>query len=325
MPDSRTLVISILAAIAAAVACAASVQFDTPVDRALPFLGVVVIALAIWRPAIAMCVPLLIVVENIFTDEPTRLLAIGVVMAIAFVLATKWPPMIALLAVLVLRWIPFHDVVIWRELIILIGAVAVAYVMNGANFAILLALFSPAWPAKVAVLLFLLAIGAAFWLRDRAKGSGGMAAALLIAFFPWSGVMARGWGAFVHPPRQGDRRELRYALKPGTTMTIDVPEHADALVVSGANVQRLPCGTVLGWMNATPITAADWGFMRREQFFASRNCYPRDPAGRIRGYGWSAWIDGAGRILLPSGAKSIRIAVNPHLPKDALLQIEAFE
>jgi len=333
VPDSRTLVISILAAAAAAVACAASVQFDTPVDRALPFLGVVVIALAIWRPAIAMAVPLLIVVENIFADEPTRLLAIGVVMASSFFLSPRARgegpgvrgPAITLLAVLILRWIPFHDVVIWRELIVLIGAVAVAYTMNGANLAILLALFSPAWPAKVAVLLFLVAIGAAFWLRDRVKGSGGMAAALLIAFFPWSGVMARGWGAFVHPPRQADRRELRYALKPGTTMTIDVPEHADALVVSGANVQRLPCGTVLGWMNSTPITAADWGFMRREQFFASRNCYPRDPAGRIRGYGWSAWIDGAGRVLLPYGAKSIRIAVNPHLPKDALLQIEAFE
>jgi len=31
-------------------------------------------------------------------------------------------PYIVLLAVLVLRWIPFHDVVIWRELIILAGS-----------------------------------------------------------------------------------------------------------------------------------------------------------------------------------------------------------
>jgi hypothetical protein len=155
-----------------------------------------------------------------------------------------------------------------------------------------------------------------------------MAAALLaavIAFFPWSGVMARGWTAFVRPPWQGPRHEVRYALRPGTTITLDVPEHASALIVSGANMQRLPCGTVAGWIDGRPVTAADWGFMRREQFFAARNCYPRDPAGRIRDYGWSSWIDGAGRVLLPSGAKSVRIAVNSQLPKNALLQIEAFE
>ena len=47
--------------------------------------------------------------------------------------------------------------------------------------------------------------------------------------------------------------------------------------------------------------------------------------GRIRDYGWSSWIDGAGRILLPYGRKSIYVAVNPQLPKTARLQIEAFE
>ena len=137
--------------------------------------------------------------------------------------------------------------------------------------------------------------------------------------------MARGWRAFVHPPRQGHRQELRYALKPGEAITINVPERAEALIVSGANTQKLPCNTVLGWMNGAPLSAPDWGFMRREQFFGSRNCYPRDPAGRVRDYGWSAWIDGATRVLLPYGVKSIRIAVNPQLPKNALLQVEAFE
>jgi hypothetical protein len=222
-----------------------------------------------------------------------------------------------------------HDVVIWRELIILAGAVVVAYVMNGATLAVVLGLFSPAWPAKVAVVFFLVAILAAVLCGDRRPRLSARVPpfllALIIAFFPWSGVMARGWMAFIHQPRQAPRVELRYALPPGRTMTIEVPEHAESLIVSGANVQRLPCGTVLGWMNGAPITAPDWGYMRREQFFSSRNCYPRNPAGRIRGYGWSAWIDGAERILLPYGAKSIRIAVNPQLPKNALLQIEAFE
>jgi hypothetical protein len=332
VPDRRTLVVSIAAAVAAALACAASVQFATPVDRALPFLAVVIVALAVFRPWVAMGVPLLIVAENVVFDEPRRLLAIGIVLAVAFAVGS-WRlagatahcqlPTVTLLAVLVLRWIPITNVVLWRELIILLGAIAVAYVMKGVNFAVLLALFAPAWPVKISIVLFVLAIGAAFWLR-RIRWNA-PAIALLIAFFPWSGIMARGWRAFTHPPRQGARLELRYALKPGTTMTIDVPEHAEALIVSGANTQKLPCNTVLGWMNGAPFSAPDWGFMRREQFFGSRNCYARDPAGKIRDYGWSAWIDGAARVPLPYGVKSIRIAVNPQLPKSALLQIEAFE
>lgn len=323
MPDRRSLLIAVVAAIAAALACAASVQFATPVDRALPFLAVVIVALALFRPAIGVAVPVLIVVENVIADEPTRLLAIGIVIALAFGFASVRAWIITLLAVLVLRWIPFHNVVLWRELIILAGALAVAYVMQGPTLAVLLALFSPAWPAKVAVMLFVIAVIAAFQLR-RVKGNG-LVVAALIAFFPWSGVMARGWPAFVRPPHQGNRQYVGLALKPGSAMTIDVPLHAAAVVVSGANVARLPCGTLLGTLDGKPITAPDWGFMRRDQFFASRNCYPRNPAGRIRDYGISAWIDGADRIALPYEAHTIRVEVNPQLPKDALLQVEAFE
>jgi hypothetical protein len=346
VPDRRSLVIGVVAAIAAALACAASVQFATPVDRALPFLAVVIVAL---NAPIAV-LPL-IVVENVIADEPTRLLAIGIVMALAFAFGARTSrpqsagvspddhgsrarrstaagedaraPLITLLAVLVLRWIPFHNVVLWRELIILAGAVAVAYVMQGATLALLLALFCPAWPAKVAVMLFVIALIAAFQLR-RVKGSS-VVVALVIAFFPWSGLLARGWGAFLRPPHQGNRQYLGYALKPGSTTTIDVPPDAKAVIVSGANVQRLPCGTILGTLNGKPFTAPDWGFMRREQFFASRNCYPCTPAGRIRDYGWSAWIDGAERIVLPRGTRTIRVDVNPRLPKEATLQVEAFE
>jgi len=318
VPDRRSLVIAIVTAIVAALACAASVQFATPVDRALPFLAVVMVAL---NAPIAV-LPL-IVVENVIADEPTRLLAIGIVMALAFASAKAPHIITTLLAVLVLRWIPFHNVVMWRELIILAGAVAVAYVMNGASLAVLLALFTPAWPAKIAVMLFVIAIIAAFQLR-RVKGSS-VIVALLIAFFPWSGLMARGWSAFLRPPHQGNRQYVGQALKPGSTTTIDVPADAHAVIVSGANVQHLPCGTILGTLNGKPVTAPDWGFMRREQFFASRNCYPSDPAGRIRDYGWSAWIDGAERIALPHGTRTIRVDVNPRLPKDATLQVEAFE
>ena len=64
---------------------------------------------------------------------------LGIVMALAFVKGERMsrPLVVTFLAVLVLRWIPFHDIVIWRELIILAGAVGVAYVMNGTGLAIL--------------------------------------------------------------------------------------------------------------------------------------------------------------------------------------------
>ena len=338
MPDKRELVISIVAAIAAAIACAASVQFGTPIDRALPFLAVVVVALALVsaRPAIGMAVPVLIVVENAIVHEPTRLLAIGVVMGIAFAVgswrlagasANGQLPTATFLAVLVLRWIPFHDVVIWRELIVLVGAVAVAYVMRGAAFAVVLALFSPAWPAKVAIVLFVVAIASAFWLR-RVRMNGAVVVAVAIAFFPWSGIMARGWQAFTNPPRQAERREIRHALHAGGSTTFDIPPGTESVIVSGANIQRLPRGTVIGTLNGAPIRvgdACDWGFMRRDQFFSSRNGYPRNPAGRIRDYGWSSWIDGAGRILLPRDVRSVTITADPHLPSDAALQVESIE
>jgi hypothetical protein len=160
--------------------------------------------------------------------------------------------------------------------------------------------------------------------------------AILIAFFPWSGVMARGWRAFVKPPWQGQRRPINFPLHAGQSTTIDIPRGTESLIVSGANIPRLPRGTLLGrieWGDRRPRLsipiragdAADWGFMRREHAFASRNGYPRDPAGRIRDYGWSAWIDGAGRIPLPPRAGTIRISADPHLPIGAVLQVESIE
>jgi hypothetical protein len=52
---------------------------------------------------------------------------------------------------------------------------------------------------------------------------------------------------------------------------------------------------------------------------------PRDPAGKIRDYGYAAWVDGAGRVALPRGAARIRVTAAASLPKDAALQVEAFE
>jgi hypothetical protein len=71
--------------------------------------------------------------------------------------------------------------------------------------------------------------------------------------------------------------------------------------------------------------AADWGYMRREQFYGARNPLPRDAAGKIRGYGYAAWVDGAGRIPLPPNARTIRVTADASLPADAALQVESFE
>jgi hypothetical protein len=71
--------------------------------------------------------------------------------------------------------------------------------------------------------------------------------------------------------------------------------------------------------------AADWGYLRRDFYYGSRNPLPHDPAGRVRGYGYSAWLDGAGRVPLPAGARSLRVTADAALPEGAALQVEAFE
>src|SRR5205085_2675496 len=115
-------------------------------------------------------------------------------------------------------------------------------------------------------------------------------------------------------------------LKPGESTLLDVPPNARSLVLSGANMPRLGRGTMVGEVNAMPIRigdVADWGAFRREDYHASRNALPHNPAGMIRGYGYSAWIDGAGRV--PASGVRMRVSADAHLPRDARLQIEAFE
>jgi hypothetical protein len=344
---------------AAGVACWSSVQFATPIDRALPFFGVIVAVLgwAAGRPSIATAVAVLIACEMLFSDEPTRLLAIGIVMAAAFAFSVlergagvspargvssgrdaRSPLVITTCAILVLRWIPFENVVLWRELIVLAGALLIVAVMPRSPLAIAIAvttgLFTPAWPSKTLALPFVVAALVAVLARRLKPEGGGVAAALQVAlmvtFFPWSGLVARGRFAFTDPPRVGDRAEIRYSLKPGESVAISIPDDAVALIISAANVPRLRRGTPLGRIESIGMRlnigdASDWGFMRREHFFASRNGFPHNPAGRIRDFGWATWIDGAGRVLLPRGVKAITITADPKLPAEARLQVEAIE
>jgi hypothetical protein len=72
---------------------------------------------------------------------------------------------------------------------------------------------------------------------------------------------------------------------------------------------------------------ADFGFLRREHFFASRNSPPRHPIDDIHGYGATAWLHTAGRvsIVAPKKGGSLRVVAAPDLPPGTRLQIGAVE
>jgi hypothetical protein len=305
-------------------------------------------------------VPLLLVAEIALPDESTRLIALGVVLAAAWsaaVLASSAPDyakrlesaalqtlrvdiarsvVLAMAAIVALRWIPLPPALWPRELLLLALAALVVIALRGTPLgiaiAVLLALITPAVPLRTLALPAIVLLVATF-LRPRSKLTIPSVAAVAIAltFFAWSGLAARAFPYLLQPLRPAAERHLvNAALAPTRSITVDVPDNATALIVSGANVPRFRRGDLLGTIEpgAIPIRigdASDWGYLRRESFYAARNPLPRDPAGRIRGYGYTAWLDGAGRVALPRGARTIRVTADAHLPADASLQVEAFE
>jgi hypothetical protein len=343
----------LIAAAASAWGCSLVVVHATPIDRALPFLAVVVIALAAMsHRVLAVAVPLLMVAEIAIADETTRLLAMGAVLAICFAVWCRLPPHPSsaasrvswklapyagtILAILVLRWIPFSEVLVVRELILLALAVAIVIALRntpfGAAVAVVTALVTPAVPMRTLALPVLVLIVAAL---TRPKWKLALPSAAVVAlpmlFFAWSGIAARAFPYFLKNSRPAERKHLvNAALAPNRSVTVDVPHDATALIVSGANVPRFRRGVILGRIEPGNIPVrigdgSDWGYLRRESFYEARNPLPRDPAGQIRGYGYTAWVDGAGRIALPKNARTIRVTADANLPADAALQVEAFE
>jgi hypothetical protein len=131
-----------------------------------------------------------------------------------------------------------------------------------------------------------------------------------------------------------------FSLAPGQTALVDVARSPSLVVTgSGANVMAMRGGAVgtIDALDATraviasrPIAigdVADWGFMRREHFFTSRNPVPRAPTWRIIGYGASSWLVGAGRIPIdaPGDVATLRITAARSLPADARLTIDTVE
>jgi len=403
----------------------------TPIDAHLPLVIALVLACA-WAArgtgfsGVVQCaVPLLIAAMMTLTDERTRLLAYGVIVAAAFAVAAfatsrqperrrpaGWlggvPPPTAVLAiagVMLLRWIPLRDVHIVKELILLVGSLALLFAIRrrdaaepaGGTPALLgvfvLAAVTPMPPGKMALLPLVVAvlmlairvvfagthretakprdlataiIGALFLifaafaryslasiyvavaivflmpLAGRIKPLTYAAAIAIFALWPWSGIIARALPVVRnYEPAAGDVHTIARALAPSESLPIDVPRHVRHVVVttSGAQMARFKPGRVVGTIEAVdargrlttrPIMigdVADFGFIRREQFFASRNPLPRFSPGEIRDYGANAWLWGAGRtaIACPAEIKSLRVVAAPNLPPQSHLQIDSVE
>ncbi len=131
------------------------------------------------------------------------------------------------------------------------------------------------------------------------------------------------------------------ALESNQSVDVEVPPRVRIVVlrISGANMPRMRPGRVVGQIEATDRAGrrtarvlrigdvADWGFLRREQFFFSKNVPPRNASGDVRDYGNRAFLYGAGRIPIRFAAPPalLRVVAANDLPGGARLQVETVE
>jgi hypothetical protein len=356
----------IAAAALSAYACQLAVHHATPIDAALPLIAAAVTFLAwLTYPALMLAVPMLLAAEIAVPDEGPRLLAFGAILAACFAAGAAFsrpradrglepapsgnapgglraaaPQCLAVLAVILLRWIPAGQVFWGREVILLILTAAIVIVLGRTPFAVAVgvvtALVTPAIPMRtlyvpVAVLLAA-SIARTFGLPAlRLAWPSSVVIAFVMLFFAWSGVTARAFPYFLREPLpQKERWHVGHALPANESRVYEVPHNARALILSGANVAHFRRGVVLGRIEPGGIVvrigdAADWGYLRREAWHRAHNPLPRASVGKVRDYGYAAWIDGAGRVALPKGARTIRVTADAKLPERASLQVEGFE
>jgi hypothetical protein len=198
-------------------------------------------------------------------------------------------------------------------------------------FAALLVALWP-WSAAVARLLPLPIAGVAIAVVAVFAASGRfatIAGPLLLLVMPYA--------AF--PDQQPE--VLGAALESSQSVDVDVAPDVREVVlrISGANMPRMRPGRVVGEIDAVDRAGhrttrvlrigdvADWGFMRREQFFFSNNVPPRNASGDLRGYGNDSYLWGAGRIPIRFAAPpaSLRVVAANDLPGGAKLQVETVE
>jgi hypothetical protein len=152
-----------------------------------------------WAAAIECAFPLLGVVALCVSDERTRFLAFGVIVAAAFAAAAlvareTW--LLAIAGVALLRWIPLREVEAWRELVVLGGAVALFFALTRPRAGALtliatlaVAAVTPVHPGKAALFpLALAALITAFRVGAPALGRASVGAlfALAAPFVRWS-------------------------------------------------------------------------------------------------------------------------------------------
>jgi hypothetical protein len=168
------------------------------------------------------------------------------------------------------------------------------------------------------------------------------AALALFAMWPWSGVVARGLPlAWRFDPPAGRLRAINASLGSAESAKVDLPPRVRRVVVtaSGENIPRLRAGKPLGSIVAKARDGrvctrelrvgdvADFGFLRREQFFSSRNPLPRRTPFDVYGSGATSFVKGNGRVAVACGGAdlaSLAFAA-AGLPKGARLQIESIE
>ncbi len=409
-------------------------MLTTPIDVHLPLVIALVLICAWtvrgtrWAAAVQCAVPLLIVAMMTLADERGRLLAYGVIVALAYGAAAmavyastanveeRWrpagwlggvsPPEIALtvVGIVLLRWIPLHDVRIVRELVVLAGSLALLFAMRrrrdaagpaGGTPAFLIAVLAVAvaTPVRAGMMTFLpfalallvvglrslgiststssrniaslaiaviLLLGACFAryslatvyvasamvflvpLIDRIRPLSHATAVAVFALWPWSGIIARALPiARNYTPLVGEAQPVSRALAAGESLPIALPPHVSEATVTtyGGYFERLRSGHVVGAIEAKdqrgrvtvrPIRigdTADFGFMRREQFFASRNPLPRFSPGEIRGYGANTWVVGAGRttVSCASDIVSLRVVAAGDLHAQSRLAVDSVE
>jgi len=332
-----------------------------------------------WAAAIECSLPLLVVATFAIADERTRLLAYGVIAAAAFagaalVASERFELMIA--GVALLRWIPLRDVEPFREVVVVLGAVALfAAIRNRTPLALIatlvVAAVTPIHPGKAALIPFVVAalcVGAPALGRAIAAGvllaaapfvrwslvpiliavafamlvpflgklrPLAYAAALsLFAMWPWSGVIARALPAVMRfEPPTGEVRTVGWALGGGESLALVIPKARHVVVnASAANALALPPGTPLGTIEASGCSrevrvgdVADFGFTRREHFFAARSPLPRVTRADLRGLGATSWLHGAGAIGVACGGRELTLLRFRGTHPSAKLQIESVE
>lgn len=341
----------IVSAALSAYACHLAVLHTTPIDHALPLIAVALTFLAaVSYPAVMLSVPLLIAGEVAIADEPLRLLVFGIVVAASFGAALlraaydrhEWKPAIpiAITAIVLLRWIPLNEVMIGRELFLLAVSAPIVFVLGQSPFAVAVAvvaaLVTPAVPLRTLLLpvivLFVATMARLFRMpRFWFAAPAAVVVGFVMLFFAWSGVVARELPYFFRKTeRPTARTVIAQAIPPGRSATFSVPAASRSVVLSGANVAGFEDGALLGRIQPGAIDVrigdvSDWGYARREHFYGSRNPLPSVAAGKLRGYGYDAWVDGAGVVRLPKGARTIQVTADPSLPPGASLQVEGFE